>query len=600
MRAANPSHALALVVVDELARGGTTDAVLAPGSRSTALAMALHDDERIRLHVEIDERSAAFLAVGLARGSGRPAVVVTTSGSAVANLHPGVVEADTGRVPLVVLSADRPPELRHTGANQTIDQLKLFGDAVRHFVEVGVPTDRDGEVAYWRSTVCRLLAEARGLSGPPGPVHANLAFREPTVPLADDGRAPAAFFAGDLDGRPGGAPWSAVRRPARRLDPTALDDLAARVGSVERGLVVVGQTGADPDPVLRLAETLGWPVVAEPPSNARRGPAAVDCAHHLLAHPGFATAHVPDLVLRVGRTGISPAVARRLGPDVPQLLLDPDGSWDDPDRAVAEILVVDVADTCTRLADALAGSGPPDGDNRSGGPGGADDDRTGWRASWRHAEQAARAAIDGLLDSRDEPTEPRTARDVAASVPAGGTLVAASSMPIRDLDRYAAPRGGLRVVANRGASGIDGFVSTALGVALAGDGTTVALAGDLSLLHDANGLLLSPDADRLDVTFVVVDNDGGGIFHFLPQARFTDSFERVFGTPHGRDLERFAAFHELGYRYVEAPGELPGAVASAIGAGGLQLVHVRTDRHANVEVQRGLTAAVAAALDGLG
>ena len=588
MRAANPSHALALVVVDELARGGVTDAVLAPGSRSTALAMALHDDERIRLHVEIDERSAAFLAVGLARCSGVPAAVVTTSGSAVANLHPGVVEADTGRVPLIVLSSDRPPELRHTGANQTIDQLKLFGDAVRHFVEVGVPADRDGEVAYWRSTVCRLLAASRGLAGPPGPVHANLAFREPTVPLADDGRAVPASFPHVLDGRDGGRPWVAVARAPRLLDDDDIEALAARLSAVERGLVVVGQGSADTDPVLALARGLGWPVVAEPASGARRGPEVIAAAHHLLSHPGFAGAHRPDLVLRVGRAGLSPALSRLLGTEVPQLLLDGDGGWEDPDRSVAELLAVDVADTCRRLAAQVGQGATP-----AALAGGA------WLTSWLRAEAAARAALDAELDAEVTPSEPRVARDVVAGVPDGATLVVASSMPIRDVERYAAPRHGVRMLANRGASGIDGFVSTVLGVALCDRGPVVALAGDLSLLHDANGFLLHPGADGLDAVFVVVDNDGGGIFHFLPQAAFPASFERVFGTPHGRDLADLARLHRLGYAAVAGADELPGALTAALEAGGIQLVHVRTDRHANVELQRRLTAAVHRSLDAL-
>jgi 2-succinyl-5-enolpyruvyl-6-hydroxy-3-cyclohexene-1-carboxylate synthase len=579
MKAANPSHALALVVVDELARGGVTDAVLAPGSRSTALAMALHDDERLRLHVETDERSAAFLAVGLARASGRPAVVVTTSGSAVANLHPGVVEADTGRVPLVVLSADRPPELRHTGANQTIDQLKLFGDAVRHFVEVGVASDRDGEVAYWRAMVCRLLAEAQGLAGPPGPVHANLAFREPTVPLADDGRAPPAAFTHPLDGRERGRPWLATSRAPRVLADEDLAALADRLSATARGLVVTGQDTDDPEDVVGLAAALGWPVIAEPGSGARCG-AAISTAHHLLSHAGFAAAHRPELVLRVGRSGISPAVSRLLADDVPQLLLDAEGAWADPDRRVAELVVADVGDTCRRLTRQV--TGPVD---------------DGWLTSWTDAERRARDILDAALDAHEQPSEPRIARDVVAHLPEGATLVAASSMPIRDLDRHAPPRSGVRVLANRGASGIDGFVSTVLGVALVEPGPVVALAGDLSLLHDANGFLLSPDAEGVDATFVVVDNDGGGIFHFLPQAGFPASFERVFGTPHGRDLADLARLHRLGYRAVERAGDLPAALDEAVEAGGVRLVHLRTDRHANVEVQRELTAAVHRALD---
>jgi 2-succinyl-5-enolpyruvyl-6-hydroxy-3-cyclohexene-1-carboxylate synthase len=273
-------------------------------------------------------------------------------------------------------------------------------------------------------------------------------------------------------------------------------------------------------------------------------------------------------------------VSRLLAEDVPQLLLDADGAWADPDRRVAELVVADVGDTCRRLTAQVAGP--------------ADD---GWLTSWTDAERRARDALDAALDAHEQPTEPRIARDLVTHLPEGATLVAASSMPIRDLDRHARPRSGVRVLANRGASGIDGFVSTVLGVALVEPGPVVALAGDLSLLHDANGFLLSPDAEGVDATFVVVDNDGGGIFHFLPQAGFPASFERVFGTPHGRDLADLARLHHLGYRAVERAEDLPVALTEAIESGGIRLVHLRTDRHANVEVQRELTASVHRALD---
>ncbi|GGI05705.1 2-succinyl-5-enolpyruvyl-6-hydroxy-3-cyclohexene-1-carboxylic-acid synthase [Egicoccus halophilus] len=581
--AANPSHALALVLVDELARNGVTDAVLAPGSRSTALALALHDDPRIRLHVQVDERSAGFLAVGLARATGRPAPVVVTSGSAVANLHPAVVEADTGAVPLVLLTADRPPELRGTGANQAIDQLGVFGRGVRWFVEVGVPEDRPGVVGYWRATTCRALAEARGLSGPPGPVHVNLAFREPTVPLTDDGRTAAAGpFAGPLAGRSGRRPWLVVDRTPRHAPAAELEALAGRIAGTERGLVVVGQTAADAAPVLDLARRAGWPVIAEPTSNVRYGDQVVASAHLLLGHAGFAAAHRPEFVLRVGRTGLSRNLARLLGPDVPQLLLDPDGAWHDPERAVAELLVADVGLTAATLRDALAVSASSE-----------------WSERWRTADARVREVGDRVLDAEAAPSEPRVARDLAAGLPDGTTLVVASSMPIRDLDQFLAPREHLRVLANRGASGIDGFVSTALGVALAGTRPTVALTGDLSLLHDANGFLLAPDAQRIDLPIVVVDNDGGGIFSFLPQHRFPAAFERVFGTPHGRDLADLARLHRLGYTPVAAAADLVPAVDAARRAGGIGLVHVRTDRADNLALHRRLTAEVHAALDAL-
>lgn len=593
---ANPSQALARTLVDELVRLGVTDAVLAPGSRSAALAMVLHDDPRITLHVELDERSAGFLAVGYARATGRVMPVVVTSGSAVANLHPAVVEADTGQVPLLLLTADRPPELRHTGANQTIDQHRVFGTATRLAIDLGVPEDRDGSDALWRSTLGRVVATASGRAGlPAGPVHLDLPLREPSVPVSDDGRARAdGPVRTAVDGRPNGAPWVQVSTAVRRPDGPVLEHLAARCATAGRGLIVAGALPVSGDrrtlaeAVHRLARRLGWPVIAEPSSGLRTDPDTV-IAHAplLLAHAPFAIAHRPELVLRLGRTGLSREVAGHLDAEVPQVLISGDGAWDDPERSVAELLVADPLATATGLLDHL-------GD-------GVDDDRA-WQRSWQAADATAAGAIEHVLAEEAGVSEPEAARTVVDALPAGAGLVLASSMPIRDVDRFAAPRDDVEVFANRGASGIDGFVSTALGVALGRPGPTVALTGDLSLLHDHNGLLLRPGGPRPDLAIVVVDNDGGGIFSFLPQARFPASFEAVFATPHGRDLAGLASFHGLGYRAVSNTGASPAgqlrdAVNDAVADGGWQLVHVRTERQANHDLHRRLTAAVATAID---
>lgn len=576
--APNPSTAEARVLVDELARCGVTDVVVAPGSRSTALVLALHDEPRIRSHVQLDERSAGFVAIGLARATGRPAAVVTTSGSATANLHPAVVEADTGQVPLLVLTADRPPELRHTASNQTIDQIGLYGTAVRWACEVGVAEDVSGVVAYWRSTVARAVAETTGLRDRPGPVHLNLAFREPTVPVSDDGRTVARPFTQPLDGRAAGAPWVTRTSPPARLPDGQLAALAERVAGTERGLIVLGDSDADLTPALDLADRTGWPVAAEPLANVRHDGRALRHAPLLLADRGFRDRHRPDLVLRVGRTGLARGVSALLGADVPQILIDPYGAWLDPERAVREVVVADptwlLADLVERLAI-----------------------RTGsdWRDDWYRADAAATEAVALVLDRSDDPSEPRLARDVAAAVPDGGTLVVASSMPIRDLDAHLGSRRGLRIVGNRGASGIDGFISTTLGVALGSPGPTVALAGDLSLLHDANGFLLSPDAPAVDAVFVVVNNDGGGIFSFLPQADHP-GFERFFGTPHGRRLEDLARFHGLAFRHVDSALAVTDVVRDAVAAGGLHVVEVRTDRVANRALHAEITDAVATSL----
>lgn len=566
-----PSPLLAAVLVDELARAGVTDACLAPGSRSAPLALALHENERIRLHVRHDERSAAFLALGIARATHRPVPVVCTSGSAVANLHPAVVEADTARVPLLLLTADRPPELRGTGANQTIDQIKIFGGGVRWFCEVGAPDQP--QVQYWRSLASRAVSEARGaIGGPAGPVHLNVAFREPLVPAtgeAVDGAAGA---------RPDGRAWTVVADAAATPSASDVAWLTERIQATERGLLVVGDVDTDPRPLRALAEAAGWPVLAEPQSGVRAGPSAITTYDHLLRDAPFAAAHDPDLVVVVGKLGLSKTLLSWLSPDIAQVLIDRDGAWVDPNRTLRRIVAADPAATAAAVVDDLL-----------------ERPASRWLASWRAAEQTARSAVDELLDAEPRLSEPAVARDLAALLPAGATLTVASSMPVRDLALFMRPRDGLRVLANRGASGIDGFVSTALGVAAGSDGPVFALGGDLSVLHDANGFLRAPTG-RPDLVMVVLNNDGGGIFSFLPQAQLPDGYETLFGTPHGVDFEQLARLHGLGHHLVASADGLAEAVLGAGAQGGIHLVEVRTDRAANVDLHRRIEAAVRDAL----
>jgi 2-succinyl-5-enolpyruvyl-6-hydroxy-3-cyclohexene-1-carboxylate synthase len=534
--------------------------------------MALFADDRIRLHVRHDERSASFLALGLAKASQRPVAVVCTSGSAAANFHPAVVEADAGGVALLVLTADRPPELRGTGANQTIDQIKLFGGAVRWFCEVGAPDA--GQAAYWRSVADRACGEARGaLGGPPGPVHLNVALREPLVAPAGQRVDPT------LAGRADGGPWTATGDPRRVPAPDDLAWLTEQIQATERGLLVVGDTSADPRPLQALAAAAGWPLLAEPQSGARSGPNAISVYDYLLRHPLFAASHNPDLVVVVGRIGLSKPLLSWLSPDVPQVLVDGHGAWRDPHRALRRIITADPALAAAAVCEDLLGR-----------------DDSAWLTSWRRAEQVIRAAVDTTLDADEVPSEPRTARDLAAALPDGSTLVVASSMPIRDLNLTMRPREAVRVLANRGTSGIDGFVSTAMGVAAAQNGPVFALGGDLSVLHDANGFLPSPTG-RPDLVLVIANNDGGGIFSFLPQARFPRGYETLFGTPHGIDFADLARLHGLGYRALGSAAELADAVLAARAAGGIQLVEVRTDRAANLDLHRRLEQVALEALD---
>jgi 2-succinyl-5-enolpyruvyl-6-hydroxy-3-cyclohexene-1-carboxylate synthase len=597
----DPGRRFALTLVDELARAGLTDACLAPGSRSAPLALALAEHPAVLVHVHVDERSAAFFALGAAKRAGRPAAVLCTSGTAAANLHPAVLEADHARAPLLLLTADRPPELRGTGANQATDQLKLYGSAVRWFCEVGPPGDGPAAGRYWRSLASRAWAAAAG--PPAGPVHLNLAFAEPLVPPRASGPArgtaaattPAAAtgtprpsggwprLGGEpAPGRPGGAPWTAAPAATPPPDAAGIAALAAAVRDAPRGVLVAGWGAAlAPAAVDAFAAASGWPVLADPLSGARRGPHAVSAYDGLLRAPRFAAAHRPDLAVRVGGGPTSKALAGWLDESVPQVLVDPAGGWLDPGRTASLRLVADPSALLAATAAALGGR--RDGD---------------WLAGWLTAERLARGAIDGLLDGWPEPFEGQVARDLVAGLPDGATLVVGSSMPVRDVDAFARPRDGLRFVANRGLSGIDGFVATALGVAAAGEEPVAALCGDLALLHDASSLLGAAGRPR-GAVLVVCDNDGGGIFSFLPQARLpADLFEPLFGTPHGLDLAALATAARLPCRQVEKAADLVPALHAALAGGATELLLVRGDRATNLARHRAVTEAVAAAVGG--
>jgi 2-succinyl-5-enolpyruvyl-6-hydroxy-3-cyclohexene-1-carboxylate synthase len=589
----NPSTAFATVFADELVRCGLRDTVIAPGSRSAPLAIALFDlaASGLRLHVRIDERSAAFLALGLAKAGRRPVAVLCTSGTAAASFHPAAIEADESGVPLLLLTADRPPELRGTSANQTIDQVKLYGGVVRWFCDVGVPEARAQMTGYWRSVACRAWAHASGAAGGyPGPVHLNMPLREPLVPgLPDDGRGPDQGWPEPLEGREGGAPWTsfAVADSGRPVSPRRDGPAPAWTLDLpwtQRGVVVCGDGDYDTEPLLRLAERAGWPVLAEPSSGARRGPNALRGYVGLLGSPAFAAAHRPDLIVSAGRPGLSrPQLAllrggQGAGPPARHVVIaQGPGSWADPARTATDV----------------AGQVRLSGRVRYGE----------WLENWQRADAAASRAADDLLDGLTAPSEPRLARDLAAALPDGALLWVASSLPIRDLDQHMAPRGGLRILASRGASGIDGLVSSAIGAALAhasgGGGPAFALLGDLAFLHDAPGLVLGPAEPRPDLCLIVVNNDGGGIFSTLEPAAVDGAFERLFGTPHGAGLEHYARAAGIPHLLVDRVDLLVPALLGSDGRppSGLRIVEVRTERTAQAALRAGLARACAAAAD---
>ena len=561
MSEAERAFAAAWWVVDDLVRFGLEHAAVSPGSRSTPLALALARHPHVLVHVHLDERAAGFFALGIAKATGRPVAVACTSGTATAELLPAVVEASQTRATLVLLTADRPPELRGVGANQTIDQVGLFGGYVRASFDAPVPGDAADEQT-WHDLVLGLTRASMGL--PPGPVHLNLPFREPLVGAPDVPPASA----------PSGTEFtlSAAAEPA---EPEELEALERELTSTTDGLILAGSMRESPPTLPDLAARAGWPLLAEPTSNLRV-PGSLSAGQFLLAAARFSNEHVPEVVLQFGAAPTSRAaleLVRRAGRLV---IVDQDHLVADPHRKAAWTLRAEPAGFVSEL---LFGSEPGE---------------STWLRAWREADGAARTAVDRVLDAWKEPFEGRIARDVAASVPDGGVLVVGSSMPVRDLDAYMAPRQGLGVLANRGASGIDGFVSTALGVSVTGASTT-ALCGDLTLLHDIGSLIWSAGR-AYDCVFVVPNNDGGAIFSFLPQRELPE-FEELFATPHGLELDAICRAAGAGHARVERAADLIPAIERARGAGGVHVVEVPIDRARNVELHAAVQEAVDAALD---
>jgi 2-succinyl-5-enolpyruvyl-6-hydroxy-3-cyclohexene-1-carboxylate synthase len=577
----NPSTALAMVVVDELVRHGVREAVLCPGSRSAPFAYALQDADRagrLRLHVRVDERSAGFLALGLAKLTRLPVPVFTTSGTAVANLHPAVLEASHAVVPLIVVSSDRPPELQGTGANQTTDQRDLFGNAVRLFHQLGAPERRAGQNAVWRSVVARLCVAATGAGGSDaGPVHLNVPLREPLVPelpvpeLPVPQESPVGEWPESLSGRDDGAPWVKAHPAHGQAEPFA---------RIPRTLVLLGDL---PDPamavkVMDLVNAAGWPVIAEP-MGAHDRTAVVPHGPLLLTAVDWLDLHLPVRALVVGRITISRAVGSLLrNPAVTVEIVATQSSWPDPSHAASAVHSFEAVEAS--IAD------------------GRQVDEQ-WARDWSQAGEIASGAA-GMVIERAWPSGLAIAATVLAELPSTAMLFVGSSNSVRDVDLAFSPSvraAAVSVVANRGLAGIDGCVSTAIGVALAQPGRPAyALMGDLTFLHDGNGLLIGPHEPHPDLTIVVTNDDGGGIFTLLEPgepSRATD-FERVFGTPTGASIADICRAHGVTYSLASTAADL-GAVVRTHPAG-LRVVEVWVDRSGHRDLHAELTAAVARAL----
>ena len=575
----NPNRRATRQIAAELRASGVRDACVSPGSRSTPMALAL-EAAGMRTWVVVDERSAGFFALGLAITAGRPAVVLSTSGTAAANYLPAVAEASLSCVPLIVLTADRPPELRDCRAAQTIDQVRLFGSHARWSVDVPPPVADPALESYYRTVACRAVAIAAG--PPAGPVHLNLPMREPLLDLDEEREN-----AGGAGSLPTAAPWVRVHPPSDTPSASAVA-LAEALSRIERGLIVCGPGIADDSarPIASLAEALGWPILADPISGLRYGAhdrsRLIDSYDLLLRDPEFAARHAPDAVVQFGGPPVSKSLERHFGavPRFRHVVVAPPGQWPDPSLRATDVVQAGPGALAAALAERCASA------RRSGA----------WLESWRTAATAVRSALDRALGAEQSMFEGKVLATLGDLLPVGARLHVGNSLPVRHLDTFVGARAtSIATHANRGASGIDGVVATAAGAAAANRGPVVLAVGDLSFLHDLGGLQAAA-RHRLDLTIVVINNDGGGIFSLLPQAHLDSGrFEKLFGTPHGLDLAGAAALCGATLARPQDWNRFRDDVATAL-RGGLHVIEVVSDRAALRERHAALIAQALSAL----
>jgi 2-succinyl-5-enolpyruvyl-6-hydroxy-3-cyclohexene-1-carboxylate synthase len=568
MTATADSYLLLRALCDELGRCGMRHACTSPGSRSTPIVLSLVRDPQIHCWSHIDERCAGFFALGAAKTSGRPVAVTCTSGTAAANLAPAVIEAHEAGVPLIVLTADRPPELREVGAGQAIDQIKLYGDAAKWFFELGTHEATPERLRWIRTLACRVYWTA--LEGRPGPVHVNVPLREPLV--LTEALPP------DESGRSEGAPRVELSTPDMQV--TGMD---VAPGPFPRAVLVAGRYDPESGSAILLAEyaeRLNVPLLADPLSRARAGSAAIAHYDLLLRDETFTAAHRPELVLRVGDLPTSKPLRAWLGGlDARQIAFDPEFAWHDPDGMAARRVRLDHDRAIGLLGHPGRAPAPAD-----------------WLESWRAADTAAARAVADVLG--DELSEPLVAAKLGEWLPRDAILFVASSMPVRDVEEFFPARDHPpRVLSNRGANGIDGTVSAAFGAAAVAEGAVVLLIGDVALAHDIGGLMA---ARRLGVplTIVLLNNDGGGIFHFLPVAGEEDAFEEHVATPHGLDFAHAAVLYGCGYERAGNATALQAALRAGLAGAGTTIIEVRTDRTENLALHRRVAEAARTALAG--
>jgi 2-succinyl-5-enolpyruvyl-6-hydroxy-3-cyclohexene-1-carboxylate synthase len=636
MASATDNYLLLRAFVDELARCGMRAACTSPGSRCAPLVLTLARERRVRSFSHVDERCAGFFALGLAKVSGLPVAVACTSGTAAAELLPAAIEAHEARVPLLLLTADRPPELRQNGAGQAIDQLKLFGSAAKWFFEVGINDASPDQLRWMRTLACRAYWTA--LEGKPGVVHLNFPLREPLVtddplPVDGTGRPDCIPY---VRGRPERSP-GVPRAPGPAAGDAQLQELVA---GARRGVVVAGrhERGSLGESAAAFCEAVGWPLLADPMSGARRGGAAIAHYDALLRDEAFVSSHRPDLVLRVGDLPVSKPVRTWLAglKNVRQAALDAERAWQDPASVLSDSLALEPVAALSRLclllrepdaaAPTIAGRASSD---RSGGtaPRPVSQAEPDWLTGWRSADQLAAEAILAMLRPTSEAggglSEPALAAELGVLLPHPATLFVASSMPVRDIESFWPVRADPpRVLCNRGANGIDGTVSSAFGAAAHGEEPVVLLIGDIALAHDIGGLLAALRLG-LKLTIVLLDNEGGGIFDFLPLSHAkvgqeiepgsstdrrlgadgdaggtypNDIYTRHVATPTGLDFAKAAELYGLAHERVGDTLALRAALERALARNGSSIIEVRGERTANVELHERMWDAVSRAL----
>ncbi len=591
----NPTYAYVGAFVDELQRAGVRNVVICPGSRSTQLAMAFAAQPAIRTWMHVDERSAAYFGLGMAKQLRQSVALLCTSGTAAANFLPAIVEAKLTHVPLLVLTADRPHELRENGAPQSIDQNRLYGTYTKWFVDLALPEATNAALRYIRTIAARASALTQAI--PAGPVHLNFPFREPLLPepIADQPMPQVAQRdAIAWRGRANNAPYINVRN-ASASAPTAttIAHLVEQVQGVQRGLIIVGPID-DPalaEPLVQLAQKLGYPILADPLSQLRCGvydQAMVYSSYDaFLRIDSFIASAQPELVLRFGAVPTSKPLQLYLKryASCPLLVIDGYEGWEEPTQLAAELIHATPAALCQSLLDVLKQ------------PAEVLPTAQAWLTKWRDADRITRQTIQTAIQDFTEPFEGRVFTELSGLLPDDTTLYVGNSMPVRDLDTffYSTDKR-IHTMGNRGANGIDGVVSSALGASAGQHKPTILVLGDLSFYHDLNGLLAAR-LHGLNLTIVLINNDGGGIFSFLPQAAYPEQFEQLFGVPTGLDFRLAVQMYGGQYQKAEQWEQFRKFVSRAVHSDGLHVIEVQTERASNVTMHRQLWEVVGKALN---